>query len=210
MKNITFSELTLKDLTLKNLMIIIRFTLLSILFVLMYFILWYFIYKIGNEYINYLGPIICLIIGWKILSYYEDCINSIRLARAMNGENIRVTYNFEIYPLLKLVLTPIVIPLVVSAYVCDFISNCIYKDNVQKNENANTKFKTVEELEKNWKEYEIKYKSNNNSITSDYGKCEEEYNCEICLNKITEEEYELYDCMCEECFEEQRYNNTKI
>ncbi len=31
---------------------------------------------------------------------------------------------------------------------------------------------------------------------------EEEYECEICFKKISEEEFELYDCMCEECFME--------
>ncbi len=29
---------------------------------------------------------------------------------------------------------------------------------------------------------------------------EEEFECEMCFKKISEEEYELYDCMCEECF----------
>ena len=43
---------------------------------------------------------------------------------------------------------------------------------------------------------------NNNYIAEDYSIKEnpEEYECEMCFKKISEEEYELYDCMCEECF----------
>ena len=162
----TFSELTLKDLTLKNVMIIIRFILLSILFVLIYLILWHFIYKIGNGYINFGGPIICLIIGWKRLSYYEEAI-TYKLHR--DYERINDSYEFEIYPLLKIILTPIAIPLMVSSYVCDFISNRIYKYNEAENKNTNvkadTKIKTAEEIIKDLKEYERKYKSNNQSIS---------------------------------------------
>lgn len=35
---------------------------------------------------------------------------------------------------------------------------------------------------------------------NDYLTEEDEYECEMCFKKITREEYELYDCMCEECF----------
>lgn len=211
MKYKTFSELTLKDLTLRILMIIIRFILLSILFVLIYLVLWHFIYKIGNGYINFWGPIICLIIAWKRLSYYEEAI-TYKLHH--DYERINHSYEFEIYPLLKIILTPIAIPLMVSSYVCDFISNRIYKYNEDESKNTNvkadTKIKTVEEIERDRKEYESKYKSNNNSTTYDYSDFEEEYYCEICLKRITEEDYELYDFMCENCFfEKEDYNNMK-
>lgn len=33
----------------------------------------------------------------------------------------------------------------------------------------------------------------------------EEYECERCLKAISREEYELYDCMCESCFEDVSY-----
>lgn len=211
----TFSELTLKDLTVKNLMIIIRFILVSILFILIYCVIWHFIYKIGNEYVNFFGPIICLIIGWKRLGYYEEAMTY----KIINDyERIRYSYKFEINPFLKIILTPIVIPLMISAYVCEFITDCIYKDNAPKSENtkntnvnANTKIKTAEEIEKNWKEYERKYKLNDNNFTTyDYSDLEEEYYCEICLKRITEEDYELYDCMCEDCFfEKEDYKNMK-
>ena len=35
---------------------------------------------------------------------------------------------------------------------------------------------------------------------------EERYYCERCFKEISQEEYELYDCMCEECFEEIHYD----
>ncbi len=34
----------------------------------------------------------------------------------------------------------------------------------------------------------------------DFKEDKEEFECEMCFKKISEEEYELYDCMCEECF----------
>jgi len=34
---------------------------------------------------------------------------------------------------------------------------------------------------------------------------DERYECERCLKKITYKEYELYDCMCEDCFEDISY-----
>ena len=218
-KQVYFYSLTLKDLTLKTLIIILRFILLSVLFVLIYFVIWYFIYIIGNEDIIGWGTIICLVIGWKILEHYEDCVDADRFHRACNGENIRISYRYKMNFLLKILLTPIAIPLKISAFVCDFITDYIYKENVTEkdisnntkpNNTINTKIKTVEEIEKDLKEYERKYKSNNNTTTYDYSDFEEEYYCEICLKRITEEDYELYDCMCEECFfEKEDYNNMK-
>ena len=52
--------------------------------------------------------------------------------------------------------------------------------------------------------------NDNNFTTYDYSDLEEEYYCEICLKRITEEDYELYDCMCEDCFfEKEDYKNMK-
>ena len=111
---------------------------------------------------------------------------------------------------LKILLTPIAIPLKISAFACDFITDYIYKEDVIEKENSNntktnntvnTRIKTAEEIENSWKEYEKTYKTDNyNSTTYDYSNSEEEYYCEICLKRISEEEYELHDCMCEECF----------
>ncbi len=48
----------------------------------------------------------------------------------------------------------------------------------------------------------IKDMENSKSDTDiDYSKRNEEvYECEMCFKKISQEEYELYDCMCEDCF----------
>lgn len=35
----------------------------------------------------------------------------------------------------------------------------------------------------------------------------EKYECERCLKTISREEYELYDCMCESCFEDISYKD---
>ena len=40
----------------------------------------------------------------------------------------------------------------------------------------------------------------------DFNFPEEKYYCERCFKEITQEEYELYDDMCEECFEETHYD----
>lgn len=214
MKYKTISEMTSKDLTLKNLMIILRFILLSIFFILIYLIIWHFIYKIGNEDVNYLGTIICLIFGWKRLGHYEK---SMTYKMIIDYENFRYSYKFKINTFWKIILTPIVIPLMISAYVCDFISDYIYKDNIPPKENENTKtstntrIKTAEEIEKELKEYQKKYKSSNSkSKIYTYNDYDEEYYCEMCFKKITKEDYELYDCMCEDCFfEREDYNNIK-
>lgn len=39
---------------------------------------------------------------------------------------------------------------------------------------------------------------------------EEEYFCDVCFKKISEEDYELYDCMCEDCFINAKYDNDPI
>lgn len=36
---------------------------------------------------------------------------------------------------------------------------------------------------------------------------DDEYECEICFKKISKEEYELYDCMCEDCFMDLHIDN---
>ena len=40
----------------------------------------------------------------------------------------------------------------------------------------------------------------------DFNFLEEVYYCERCFKRISQEEYELYDDMCEECFEETHYD----
>lgn len=42
---------------------------------------------------------------------------------------------------------------------------------------------------------------------SNYSNTEEEFYCERCFKKISEDEYETCDGMCEECFDEVNFNN---
>ncbi len=42
---------------------------------------------------------------------------------------------------------------------------------------------------------------------NDYFKEDDEFECEMCFKKISQEEYELYDCMCEECFMDVHIDN---
>lgn len=91
------------------------------------------------------------------------------------------------------------------------INNIIEKNNVDSNKNYNyninenrvydksnisitpSELKTVDE--------EIENNENKNIYT------EEVYECEMCFKKISEEEYELYDGMCEDCFMDVHIDN---
>ena len=46
-----------------------------------------------------------------------------------------------------------------------------------------------------------------NSDKDYYKKESEEFECEMCFKKISEEEYELYDGMCEDCFMDLHIDN---
>ena len=66
---------------------------------------------------------------------------------------------------------------------------------------------------KKHKEYEEKTKSENNTETVtkiqdiDDELPKETFCCERCFKEISEEEYELHDGMCEECFDESHYDS---
>ena len=56
---------------------------------------------------------------------------------------------------------------------------------------------------KNETQYKNTYTSNNCEIENNTPFItKEEYYCERCFKKISEEEYEMNDCMCEECYED--------
>ncbi len=70
------------------------------------------------------------------------------------------------------------------------INNIIAKNNIVSNKsyNYNTDVKEV-------------YDKSDEYLTSSEPKImEEEFECEMCFKKISEEEYETYDGMCEDCF----------
>ena len=179
----------------KNLIILIRFILLSIALTLIYLLVWHFaILIINNEDVTFWSKVIFAIFGFNIVTYYENSINMDRKLRFVNGENLRITYNFKIPFILKIVITPIAIPLFISTYVCDWITEHIYKDEIAKEEKAIHNYKNISNLN---------YNTNFNYDNS----FKEEYYCEMCFKKITEEEYENFDGMCEECFEAENFDN---
>ncbi len=56
---------------------------------------------------------------------------------------------------------------------------------------------------KNETPYKNTYTSNNCDIENNNSfMSEEEYYCERCFKRISEEEYEMNDCMCEDCYED--------
>lgn len=58
-------------------------------------------------------------------------------------------------------------------------------------------------------EYYYKPLANKKRVDNDsnYSSTEEEFYCERCFKKISEDEYEMCDGMCEECFDEVNFNN---
>ena len=105
--------------------------------------------------------------------------------------------------------------------ILDFIVQCIKNFIIKlksknkdesteiKTEKVETKFERDMRIQRLINEYSKPHKSSSNSNHYDNIKInKEEYYCERCFKKISEEEFELYDCMCEECFEE--VNNGMI
>ena len=118
---------------LKNFIILIRFILLSILLSLIYLLIWHFIIVIliNDEGVTILSKIVFAVIGFNLMTYYEHCIDNARIARFLNGENLRISYHFEINPLLRIILIPIAIPVFISTYICDWITDHIYGNKLQ-------------------------------------------------------------------------------
>lgn len=191
----------MKNIKLRNLIIFIRFILLSIVLSLIYLLLWHFIIVIiiNDEGITLLSKIVFAIIGFNLITYYENNMDTARIARFLNGENVRPSYHFEINPLLRIILIPIAIPVFISTYICDLITDHIYGD-----ETTNT-ITSVPTNSAN-KYTHITHKNYNTDTNYDnYFK--DEYYCEMCFKKITEEEYDNFDGMCEECFEAENFDH---
>ena len=191
----------MKNIKLRNLIIFIRFILLSIVLSLIYLLLWHFIIVIiiNDEGITLLSKIVFAIIGFNLITYYENNMDTARIARFLNGENVRPSYHFEINPLLRIILIPIAIPVFISTYICDLITDHIYGD-----ETTNT-ITSVPTNPAN-KYTHITHKNYNTDTNYDnYFK--DEYYCEMCFKKITEEEYDNFDGMCEECFEAENFDH---
>lgn len=190
---------------LKNSIILIRFILLSILLSLIYLFIWHFIIVIiiNNEGITILSKIVFAVIGFNLMTYYEHCIDNARIARFLNGENLRISYHFEINPLLRIILIPIAIPVFISTYISDWITDHIY-GNETTNTNANITKPVSTSSNNNYTHITHKKYNTDTNYDNDF---EDEYYCEMCFKKITEEEYDNFDGMCEECFEAETFDH---
>ncbi len=190
---------------LKNSIILIRFILLSILLSLIYLFIWHFVIVIiiNDEGVTILSKIVFAVIGFNLITYYEHCIDNARIARFLNGENLRISYHFEINPLLRIILIPIAIPVFISTYICDWITDHIY-GNKTTNINANITKPVSTSSNNNYTNTTHK-KYNTDTNYDNYFK--DEYYCEMCFKKITEEEYDNFDGMCEECFEAENFDH---
>ena len=190
---------------LKNFIILIRFILLSILLSLIYLFIWHFIIVIiiNDEGVTILSKIVFAVIGFNLMTYYEHCIDNARIARFLNGENLRISYHFEINPLLRIILIPIAIPVFISTYICDWITDHIY-GNETTNTNANITKPVSTSSNNNYTHTTHKKYNTDTNYDNDF---EDEYYCEMCFKKITEEEYDNFDGMCEECFEAETFDH---
>lgn len=65
-------------------------------------------------------------------------------------------------------------------------------------EEAKTRY-NIEHPQYNIK-YDLKNYKNNKDKEVNYNYPEEEYYCEMCFKKISKEEYELHECLCEDCY----------
>lgn len=172
----------------------IRGILTYILMIAIYVLIWYFTYKRANDDITFWGIIICFVIGWAIMSWYE-----------------KKNYLFSMNKFYKLLGAIVGIPLLFGSWVNMLIDYLLKEnepkketkteDKVQKLDRARTAEEILEEVNK------IEKKYNNISSYSNYDfNTEYEYECERCFKRISEEDYDLYDGMCEECFDETHYD----
>lgn len=190
---------------LKNSIILIRFILLSILLSLIYLFIWHFIIVIliNDEGITILSKIVFAVIGFNLMTYYEHCVDNARIARFLNGENLRISYHFEINPLLRIILIPIAIPVFISTYISDWITDHIY-GNKTTNTYTNATRPVPTSPNNNYTHTTHKKYNTDTNYNNDF---EDEYYCEMCFKKITEEEYDNFDGMCEECFEAETFDH---
>lgn len=166
----------------------IRVAIIYIMTIILYITISWLIYQTNNS--NLIGwlVIICFVIGWNIIERYEEY--------SWNS------FNF----ITKFLLSIIGIPLLIAFWLNKLFDLLIYK----KNDNCQEKNSTLK-VNENIKNDTMHYKYNirNNYNTKNEAEdieYKEKYICERCFKEISEEEYELYDCMCEQCFSDEHIN----
>ncbi len=116
----------------------------------------------------------------------------------------------------------IILLLIIGIFIIDLISieredrtekinSIISKNNIDSNKNYNYNINESEVCDKSGADITPSELKIIDEATDDrenrYINLEEEYECEMCFKKISEEEYELYDGMCEECFMDVHIDN---
>ena len=134
-------------------------------------------------------------------------------------------FSFLIYTIVYLIVVSyiptfvggIVLLMIIGVFIVNFIYiekkdrteeiEKYYKNNKEKVTTAQSNNRTAEDLIREYNATNIGGVIDNtnedtytDTYTDSYKETEEEFECEMCFKKVSEEEYELYDCMCEECF----------
>ena len=158
---------------------------------------------------GYIGYSFCLDNGYDIQRGIIFAIlfpMGIALLKGFNFESklIYIIYTILFFLLLDYIPTYVGIILlfvIVLLFILEFIS--VLKDD------RTEEIDRIYRQERKSKVKRINKYSQQNKKENEYIKInsmKEKYNCERCFKEISEEEYELYDEMCEECFEETHYD----
>ena len=158
---------------------------------------------------GYIGYSFCLDNGYDIQRGIISAISfpmGIALLKGFNFESklIYIIYTILFFLLLDYIPTYVGIILlfvIVLLFILEFIS--VLKDD------RTEEIDRIYRQERKSKVKRINKYSQQNKKENEYIKInsmKEKYYCERCFKEISEEEYELYDEMCEECFEETHYD----
>jgi hypothetical protein len=161
----------------------------------------------------------------KIAMFIYDYIGSLinLLALITVGFFIIICFLVELY--ISCYVGIVAMPVMIIYYVIKIIKICKTDYTREAKGEFNTQFwiyppksqkiqikRPVSQTEKDRliKEYSKSHTSKKKSY-NDFDDCklEEEFYCERCLKKISEEEYEFNDCMCEECYEDVYFYNME-
>lgn len=185
---------------------IISFIMLSIIF-------GYIGYKfcIANNYDVQRGIVFSILfaIGLSFLK----AINRGKIAYIIYVILYLITFSY-IPTLIGIVLIFILILLFIAAFVVAVKRDrteeieTLYRGEYRFKKNKKSRIKNSKEYEKNYKnniKAETKTVTKTQDIDDELPK--EKFCCERCFKEISEEEYELHDGMCEECFDESHYDS---
>lgn len=158
---------------------------------------------------GYIGYSFCLDNGYDIQRGIIFAISFPMGIALLKGFNFESKLTYIIYTILFFLLLDyiptyvgiILLFVIVLLFILEFIS--VLKDD------RTEEIDRIYRQERKSKVKRINKYSQQNKKENEYIKInsmKEKYYCERCFKEISEEEYELYDDMCEECFEETHYD----